>query len=467
MSKNRRQFIQDLGLLMGTAATGSLSINPSHANDTTKRPPNILLFYPDQHRFDWLGTTPDIPVNTPYVDALAREGVRFNSALCPSPLCAPSRACLASGKEYDRCQVPTNGTDYPLEQTTFYQLLREAGYHVSGCGKFDLHKASPTWGIDGQHRLPEWGFTSGIDNAGKWDAVNSGREEPKDPYMHYLHTHNLAQTHVEDFLARRKARKGTFPTPLPPQTYCDNWLAGNGIELLRQIPQDQPWFMQVNFTGPHEPFDITKRMYSWYKDIEFPQPNRNNQFEPSKHNAIRQNYSAMVENIDKWIQVYLNEIAQRGELDNTLVVFSSDHGEMLGDHNMWGKTKPYHPSASVPLTIWGPGVRKGHVSDAVVTNLDLTATFLQYAGIKKPKDMDSVSLCPLLSGGTDAHREYALSGYGDWRLVFDGRYKLIQGFGKNKEPMLFDLQEDPQENHNIASKARDIYQRLNKILEKA
>ena len=101
--------------------------------------PNILFLFPDQHRFDWLGSA-GIPVPTPNLDALAGRGVRFTHAITPSPLCAPARACLAAGREYGSCGVADNAVDYPIDQTTFYTLLRDSGYHVIGCGKFDLAK---------------------------------------------------------------------------------------------------------------------------------------------------------------------------------------------------------------------------------------------------------------------------------------------------------------------------------------
>ncbi len=136
--------------------------------------PNILFFFPDQHRFDWIESRPEIPVRTPHLDALANRGVQFNNAITPSPVCAPARACLASGMEYDQCGVPSNGFNYPLDGWTVYRSFRQAGYNVLGCGKFDLHKATPSWGLDGKGSIDAWGFSDGIDNAGKWDAVRSG-----------------------------------------------------------------------------------------------------------------------------------------------------------------------------------------------------------------------------------------------------------------------------------------------------
>jgi len=432
-----------------------------HGSSLDKRP-NILFFFPDQFRFDWFGTNPDIPVRTPNLDKLANEGVLFTRAICPSPLCAPSRACLASGKEYARCRVTNNRVDYPLDQMTFYQLLRDSGYHLMSCGKFDLHKPTLDWGLDGKRLLGEWGFSDGVDNEGKWDGVNSGKEVPKGPYLQYLEEQGLRRIHIEDFAKRRGKKDATFPTPLPDDSYCDNWLANNGLELIRNAPTGKPWFMQVNFTGPHEPWDITQSMVELYRGVTFPKPNDNTQLSPETHDAIRQNYSAMVENIDSWVKIYLEELEKRGELENTLVVFSADHGEMLGDQNRWGKGVPYQPSVGVPLIVRGQGVRSRTVCNLPTTILDLTATFLEYAGLSVPNDMDSLSLKPFLEGKVESHREYVLSGLGAWRVVFDGQYKLIRGF--TEKPLLFDLKHDIIENVNIASEASTEFVRLSEIL---
>jgi choline-sulfatase len=167
-------------------------------------------------------------VRTPHLDELAKRGVRFTQAVVSSPLCAPSRACLAAGKEYQRCGVANNRFDYQLHQPTDYRLLRDAGYHVMGCGKLDLHKATEDWGLDGKRLTEEWGFSDAIDNAGKFDALRSGRVTPKDPYMAYLHQRNLAATHVADFDARpllaRTAPQHTAPT---------SQASGNQPELRR------------------------------------------------------------------------------------------------------------------------------------------------------------------------------------------------------------------------------------------
>jgi len=133
-------------------------------------------------------------------------------------------------------------------------------------------------------------------------------------------------------------------------------------------------------------------MAELYRDINFPQPNNSSQFDAGTHVAIRRNYSAMVENIDRWLGVYLEELRKRGELDNTLIVYSSDHGEMLGDHDLWGKRVPFQPSVGIPMIIAGPGTVRGMVSEMPVSLMDLCATFLEYAGISPLPEMESLSL---------------------------------------------------------------------------
>jgi arylsulfatase A-like enzyme len=426
----------------------------------TERRPNMLFVFPDQLRYDWTGLNARLPLRTPHINALAARGMTFTRNVVASPLCAPSRACLASGREYDRCGTPSNQTNFLLHIPTFYALLRAGGYHVLGCGKFDLAKVENDQGIDGRRHLSDWGFSDGINNAGKHDAMR-GAVTPRDPYMAYLHQRHLAEVHVKDF-QKRKGYDATFPTALPEDAYCDNWLARNGLSLIDSVPAGKPWFLQVNFTGPHPPMDITRHMDEICRHRDFPQPNGCTKFTPPVHVAIRQNYSAMIENIDQWLGAFTDALKRRGELDNTLIVFSSDHGEMLGDHDLWGKTKPHQPSVGVPLIAAGPGVGRGRKSDALVSSIDIGATFLDYAGVEKASGMESRSFRAVLEGRTKSHREHVLSGLGDWRMVSDSRYKYIRGY--EDEPMLFDLEDDPLENRNIASKAPAVAARLARLL---
>ena len=434
----------------------------------TRDQPNFLFFLPDQHRPDWLGANPDLPLQTPNIDELAAEGVRFTNAFCPSPLCAPSRACLASGRKFDRCGVPGNSCDYPLDQPTYYQTLRDVGYRVAGVGKFDLHKdtsdpANLNWHLDGSRLLAEWGFTEGIDNEGKLDGSNSYRVngEPRGPYLAFLHERGLAEMYIREHADARQ-HMGAYTTALPDEAYCDNWLSENGLRFLRQFPQDQPWHLVVNFTGPHSPMDVTHSMREAWRDVDLPLPHDNDHADREGLLRNRQNYAAMIHNIDRQVGRFVDLVRERGELDRTVVVYASDHGEMLGDHGRWGKSTWYTPSAGVPLIVSGPGTRLGAVDPALVSLHDLSATFLDYAQAPPLPDMDALSLRPLLEGQVHTPRDCVTSGLADWRLIFDGQHKLVSH--RQASDAMYDLTEDAREDRDVAGERPDTVRQLRALL---
>jgi arylsulfatase len=438
--------------------------------DGMNKQPNILLLFPDSHRGDWMPYDEAIcramgvealPLRMPHIRSMMEEGVTFTRAVSPAPLCAPARACLAAGVRYDRCGTSSNEDNFPLDKRTFYSVLKENGYKVGGVGKLDLHKPTQWWGLDGWlDDLATLGFTDAIDNAGKIDAVNSGKESPKDPYMKYLYDQGLAESHIND-MAGRKGH-GTDPTPLPEEAYCDNWLTHNGVQMLREFPQEAPWFLMVNFTGPHGPWDITQRMKAAWEDVELPPPNKGMRETADNVMRIRQNYAAMLENIDRNIGLLLEEVDRRGERNNTIVIYSSDHGEMLGDFNRFGKCVPYQGSVHIPLVISGPGISKGTVSDALVELQDLAATITEYAGASMKEAADSISLKPVLESKAVNHRDYQVSALDKdgkhtkhgWKMISDGHYKL--NVIEESDLQLFDLKNDPWENENIAADNEEI-----------
>jgi arylsulfatase A-like enzyme len=437
------------------------------------QPLNFLFLLPDQFRPDFVGALAEMPVRTPNLDSLAARGTLFTRALCASPLCAPARAALASGKDYARCGVWDNSFDYPLDQPTYYGLLRDSGYHVAGVGKFDLQKGSANHSLDGKALIHEWGFSDGIDSKGKWDAYSSWDGEPHDAYLAYLASHGLAETHIADFASRRGDHRSytvTHPTPLPHHAYGDTWITENGLRLLRDFPEDRPWHLVVNFTGPHEPLDATESMLEGWRDVEFPLPIASNQFDWHTHQRIRQNYAAIIENIDRQIGRLIDAVAARGELENTVVVFSSDHGEMLGDHGLWSKTRHYQQSVGVPLIAAGPGIRAGQFVDSPVALHDLAPTLLDYAGLPIPDEMDAVSLRPILEGQTDRVRDFVLAGMlfrgqnrgRGWRLIFDGRYKLV--FTEDGQTLLFDLDDRPCELRDMSAERPAELERLRALM---
>ena len=477
IKRTRRDFLhQSSRLIAGGALAGLAGCNAAEEQAATDDRPNLLFFFPDQQRPDWLGLDGRglAALRTPNIDRLALDGVNFTRALVPSPVCGPSRACLASGREYDRCGVPGNGTDYPLDQQTFYGQLRDSGYHTMAVGKLDMSKNSGNWGIDGTNFADHWGFSAQINNCGKGDGMQSYLEDPegpKDPYYTYLDSLEPPQGRAcaTDFRRRRSGFPDSWwgdviTSPLGPEAYCDNWIAQNGLDLIEAAPKDHPWHLVINFVGPHPPVDITAEMEAWVRGRDgLGQPYAyHGALTPDDHKATRQNYAAMIENIDAWLGRYIDMLEETGQLDNTIIVYSSDHGEMLGDHARWGKSLPYQASAGVPLLAAGPGIRAGYECHQPTTVLDLASTFLDYAGLDTPADMDSRSLRPLLEGRTDSHREVVLSGLRDWRLAYDGRYKLVTGFGN--EDILWDLEADAMETENLAATQPEVVRRLREYL---
>ena len=427
---------------------------------TTK--PNILLFFPDQHRGDWTGFG-NGPVHTPNLDALAAGGRAFRNALTPSPLCSPARACLAAAEPYDAQPVRHNQHDVDPAAPNIYQALRDAGYAVLGCGKFDLLKAAMDWGEDGLHdgRLDELGFTAGIDSAGKHDFVTAHGQGRAEPFQAFLRKHNLLDAHLDDYVARTGVDNAmytnTAPTPLPDFAYCDNWIAGNGLALLESC--EQPWFLQVNFNGPHEPMDITAAMHARMAGRTFPPPVATSQYEPEKHQAIRTCYAAMIENIDAHLGRYVAYLRQRDMLDSTIIVYAADHGEMLGDHERWGKVVPYQPSIHIPLVLAGPGIAAQADCNDWVDLVDLGATLLEFAGASGFAGCDGRCLI------TDDLDGPKTVGLGTWRTVYDGTLKYVHNFAPqatargvagsfdadcNAPALLFDLAGDPCELRDIA-----------------
>ena len=432
-----------------------------------KRQPNILFFFPDQQRHDWTGLNPALPLRTPHCDELAARGTNFTRAWCSSPLCAPSRACVASGRRYERCGVLDNSANYPLDQPTYFQRLRAAGYRVAGVGKFDLHKDTTDpdnlwWELDGSRLLHAWGFTEGIDNEGKFDGSGSYRHHggPRGPYLDFLARRGLADTYVQEH-EEAKQHMGAYTTALPDDAYCDNWVADNGLRLLQQFSVDQPWHLVVNFTGPHNPMDVTASMRARWQDVDFPQPHANDEADHAGLLRNRQNYAAMIENIDTQVGRFLQLVEARGELADTLIIYASDHGEMLGDHGLWGKSTWQQPSVGVPLIIAGPEVAVHATCVAPVVLHDLPVWLLERAGAAPLPDADGRSLQPLLADVTARHREVVVTGLHDWHAVTDGRYKLVSLGGEQE--LLFDLDTDPLEATDLAPTRQESAARLRSL----
>lgn len=435
--------------------------------------PNILFLFSDQHRGDWMPYDPavkaaqgvgDLELRMPVIRGMMDRGTSFSLAFSPAPVCAPARACLAAGKRYKNCRVYHNNVNYDAALPSFYGKLRAAGYTVCGAGKFDLNKADLDWG-DGYHKLlREMGFSNALDSEGKMDTIWAVMRGAPGPYGQMLKEAGWLDAHVED-MSRRCA--SPEPTPLPDEYYADNWVAAKSAEMLRAMPQDAPWFMQVNFSGPHDPWDITKSMREAVENRSFPEAT---DCKFAKDNLeVRKNYAAMIENIDRLCGELIEVVKERGELQNTLIVYASDHGEMMGDHSLYGKSKPGMGSVHIPMVIDASalGGAQGQNNPYPVELQDLAATFLDYADIPMQDSLECLSLRPAVEGTKEKLRDYAISELinpnprgliGAFGTITDGTWKLTMRQGQPER--LYNIAVDPFETKDLAAEHPELVEKL-------
>lgn len=442
---------------------------------TSARKPNFLFLFPDQWRWDWLGCSGyGIPVKTPNLDKLAANGIRFTQCRTNSPVCAPARAALATAMRYHNCGVPGNGFDTDTARDTYFKHLRSAGYRVAASGKTDLQKHGKWKGLDGwTAAMGQLGFTQTVNQSGKHDAVNAGTQSPVDPYSAHLHAHGLAQVHYDDYKRRGQIAASdqqgtdmkidTTPSPFDSDHHTDDFCGRAAMDFLKQWAVGEPWHLWVNFPGPHEPYDPTVAQLAVYDDVNFQGP-----VEPgpvaNDHNAVRRSYAAMITGIDDWVGKLNAEVDRRGELDNTYIIFTSDHGEMLGDHGRWNKGLAYEPSVHVPMIVSGPGIKPAQTSDALVELIDVAATITDLASLSVPDAWEARSIKHLLhDDASAAHRDIQISQLKDWAMIFDGRYKLVKT--QDKPDQLYDLIADENECTNLAESMPELVQRLASRLE--
>jgi arylsulfatase len=449
-----------------------LSSAETQINQSNQQPPNILLLFPDQWRADFDGrnstnghdnneaseNNQHLPLQLPNIRRLIREGTHFLHCYTPSPLCAPGRAAVASGRDYDDAGVPDNNSnDYNISIPTFYTELGKLGYHVMTAGKDDLTKATQMgtktnqgdW--RGLYHQTELGFHDAIRCGGKWDVVSTPKA-PHERYGHWLQSQPAITlkdgTNITAWDAHvRCIRRGICTNEsFPDRLYEDDWVTENAISLLRRKPLDRPWFLQVNFPGPHPPFLVTPTQHRQVDGRVFPPPVGNSDYvepqecksiqHPELSNIDRCSYAAECEHLDTLFGKILEELDNSGERNQTIVCFSSDHGEMLGDHGFVGKLLPWQGSVSVPLICSGPGIRSRQVIPRAVSTKDLAATFLDYAVRyiadqqisvegSLPAPSTSRSLRKLLETGHDeSYHDFIHSGLMSWRMVVESSLGL-------------------------------------------
>lgn len=417
--------------------------------------PNILIIQVDEMAQQALAVHGNKVAKTPNLDALAARSVVFDNAYCNYPVCSPSRASMHAGKLPFSIAQWDNGAEFFAEIPTFAHFLRHAGYSTTLCGK--MHFIGPDQYHGYEERLTTDVYPSDFSWTSNWgERIRKGG--------------GIRVRNVTD----------AGPAIRNMQEDFDEEVAFAGVRRIYDMarnPTREPFLLTVSFTQPHPPFVAPQKYWDMYSDDEIEMPHvpaipydQLDAFAQARYHAMghhlydltdervrrsRRAYYAMMTYVDDLIGNVLDALEKTGMAKDTVVVFTSDHGEMLGERGMWMKECFYEWSAKVPLFISAPGVAAGRRSE-VVSLVDLMPTLLEFAGMpdRRPTGQDGDSLVPLMRGEAagwkdEAICEYAGSGHpAPSRMVRRGRYKYWVSQGL--PPVLHDLEADPDELTNIA-----------------
>lgn len=446
---------------------------------------NVLLITTDQHRWDWLGCHGTPGVETPHLDRLAAGGLRFTHHVTNSTVCAPARIGLATGLLPTRLEVLSNGDTLPDDVATYYQALRDHGYRVGCVGKLDLNKPEQFNGRRGDRPdLYKWGFTHPVEIEGKMHAGGMFGKRPFGPYGFWLQEQGLWDGFAADYDARMEeiinAKYGHVAeandawyrdSVLSTDAFADTYIGQRAIQWLTDVPDEYPWHLFVSFVGPHDPFDPPAEWADRFRSADLPEPvssdvadkpervgTQQYPHSPEQIMTARRQYTASLALIDHQVGEILAALDASGQRDDTLVIFTADHGEMLGDHGLFQKSVPYEPAMRIPLIVNGPGVAPG-VTDALTELVDVTATIVDYAGAAS-SESDGRSLRPILEDPTATIREWVTCGEWPYRAIRNDRWKYVHNMtGPSTDRSvheLYDLDSDPTETHNVIDAHVDI-----------
>ena len=423
--------------------------------------PNILWYCTDQQRFDTIGALGNPHVRTPSIDRLVARGVAMTHAYCQSPICTPSRSSFMTGMYPIRLHNTRNGNEtFPAYPPVITKLIANSGYECGLIGKFHLQSA----GHRTEPRIDD-GFSY-------WKFSHA----PRDDWKRGHHYADWVHERGGDLDELRNSEDR-----VPPEYHQTTWATECALEFIeRQQERAKPWLLNINIYDPHPPFIPPKSYADRFDPKAMPGPHfrdsdlaqqaklasldfQDEVHTPEEHDAKRAqaSYYAMISQIDDQFARILDRLEQSGQGRDTVILFTSDHGETLGDHGLMYKgCRFYEGLVRVPLIFSWPGVfLEDQRSDALVELLDMTASITDLCGLDQPEYMQGRSLLPLLRGEAPLgrHRDSVRCEYVDaLDTHFTGgtptfgtmyrteRYKLCMYHNKNLGE-LFDLRTDPWE----------------------
>lgn len=458
-------------LEVGTAPRAGAA-PPAPAGDR----PNILWICTDQQRYDTIGALGNPHIQTPNLDRLVAEGVAFTHTFCQSPVCSPSRASFLTGRYPRNSGVRRNGQPIYDREVLVTKLLADAGYDGGLVGKLHINPCMR----HAEARIPDGyrEFHWSHDPRPLW---------PENEYIQWLESKGY---HWKDIYHP----KGPAYPGVPADLHQTKWCADVAMDFMRE-KRTAPWFLSVNIFAPHHPFDPSPEFLRLYDPDKMPDPAyvegelaNKPPFQSADHDhgavpftklTPRQRrectaaYYAMITQADDNVGRMLKALDDSGQRENTIVIFMSDHGELLGDHGVYLKGPyTYDCSVRVPLIVSWPGRYKaGLKSDALVELVDLAPTLLDAAGLETPRRMQGKSLSGILTGEADPHTHKPFA-YTEYYQKTPGRKDIpdafltmlrtrdakVTAYAGLDTGELYDLKADPGEHKNLWDdpKAKDM-----------
>ncbi len=411
--------------------------------------PNVLLITTDHWPAALLGEAGHPAIQTPTLDQLARNGTRFTNAYSECPVCIPARRSLLTGMTTRSHGDRSFQTELRLpEVPTIAETFRGAGYQTYAVGKLHVYPPRARAGFDDvllcEEGRPQYG--------------------PTDDYEIYLGEQGLVGQQFlhgmsnNDYVSR--------PWHLAEEHHVTNWMTREMSRTIQRRDPTRPGFWYLSYTHPHPPIAPLQCYLDMYRDVdpgepivgnwscnpdEMPARMNNRLIDSARYDAkfirdARRAFYALCTHIDHQLRVVIGTLREEGLLDNTIILFTSDHGDMLGDHGMWAKRLFYEGSANIPMLLVGcegdERVGFQQTDDRLVGIQDIMPTLLDLAGIERPKSVDGLSMVG------ESRREYLYGEYGEdaeaTRMIRAGRHKLIY-YAYGNCTQLFDLESDPNE----------------------
>jgi arylsulfatase A-like enzyme len=470
---------------------------------------NVLFIISDQHRADHMGCSGNKILKTPNLDRLASEGIRFTNAFCANPMCMPNRATLLTGYYPNMHGVRSNGMILPEDLPTITQTLVNRGWHTAGFGKFHHQCDMPPYKGDfkSAESFYDWVFPD------KRESTPTNENFPI-PYYDYQEVgivlgHGTALAgHYMGWLEERspehyESMKKRWSDPdaifgpfiesdLTVDLYPNAYIVEKTINFLERHARGEygtkPFYLHCSFPDPHHPLHPPGRYKDMYKPEDIPLPETFDDLENLfSHPFLKDNINRMrdamlretneeelrkfiaytygiISSLDDSIGQVLSAIEKLGYANNTIVVYTSDHGDLMGDHGMIFKGPcPFDGPLHIPMIWRVPGVTKSAVSDALISSIDYPKTILNLLGIperKQPPDMQGYDMTPVLEDPNKKVRDYCLIEHDEevgpkgpfycrLRHLITEDYKLTVYEGINGYGDIFDRKNDPQELHNL------------------